>query len=43
MTLVLFTIGGTVMNALAFSGTNLFFGKLMDHGEKERNRHGLSL
>ena len=43
MALVLFTIGGTVMNALAFSGTNSFFSKLTDHGEKERKRHDLAL
>ena len=43
MTLVLFTIGGTVMNALAFSSTNFFFSKLTDHGEKERKRHDLAL
>ena len=43
MALVLFTIGGTMMNALAFSGTNFFFSKLTDHGEKERKRHDLAL
>ena len=31
------------MNALAFIGTNFFFSKLMDHGEKERKRHDLAL
>ena len=43
MALVLFTIGGTVMNALAFSGTSSFFSKLTDHGEKDRKRHDLAL
>ena len=32
-----------VIDALAFSGTNLFFRKLMDHGEKERKSHDLTL
>ena len=31
------------MNALAFIGTNFFFSKLMDHGEKERKRHDLAV
>ena len=30
----LFLIGGTVKNALAFSG-NTFFSKVMDHGGKK--------
>ena len=42
MTLVLFTIGGAVMNALGFSGTNVLSGKLTDHGEKERKKHDLA-
>ena len=42
MASVLFAIGGAVMNALAFSGTNFFFSKLTDHGEKERKRHDLA-
>ena len=42
MTSVLLTISGVVMNALAFIGTNFFFNKLMDHGEKERKRHNLA-
>ena len=43
MASVFFTIGAAVMNALAFSYTNLFFSKLTDHGEKEPKRHGLAL
>ena len=43
MASVLFTIGGAVMNALVFSGTNFFFCKLTDHGEKEPKRHDLTL
>ena len=39
MASVLFTIGGAVMNALAFSSTSFLFSKLTDHGEKERKRH----
>ena len=35
MASVLFTIGGSLMNALAFSGT-LFFSKLIDQSEKEQ-------
>ena len=31
------------MNALAVSGTNFFFSKLIDHGEKEGKRHNLAL
>ena len=43
MASILFTIGGAVMNALAFSGTKILWSKLMDHGEKERKRHDLAL
>ena len=43
MVSVLFTIGGAVMNALAFSGTNFFISKLTDHGEKEHKRHDLAI
>lgn len=32
-----------VTNTLALSGTNFFFSKLTDHGEKERKRHGLTI
>ena len=43
MATVLFTIGGAVVNALAFSGTNFVFSQLTDHGEEERKRHDLAL
>ena len=43
MTTLLFTIGGAVVNALAFSGTNFVFSRLTDHGEEERKRHNLAL
>ena len=40
---LLFTIGGAVVNALAFSGTNFVFCRLTDHGTEERKRHYLVL
>ena len=43
MTSVLFTIGGAVVNALAFSSTNFVFSRFTDHGAKERKRHNLAL
>ena len=43
MASALFTIGGAVVNALAFSGTNFVFSKLTDHGAKECKRHDLAL
>ena len=43
MTSVLFTIGGAVVNALAFSGTNFAFSTLMDHGAEQPKRHALAL
>ena len=43
MASVLFTIGGAVLNALAFSGTNFVFSRLTDHGAEERRRHDLAL
>ena len=43
MASVLFTIGGAVMNALAFSGTNFLFGKLKGNDEKECKKHDLAL
>ena len=43
MASVLFTIGGAVVNALAFSGTNFVFSRLTDNGAKERKRHDLAL
>ena len=38
MASVLYTIGGAVVNTLAFSGT-----RLTDHGEEEHKRHDLTL
>ena len=43
MATLLFTIGGAVVNTLAFSGTNFVFSRLTDHGEEERKRHDLAL
>ena len=43
MATLLFTIGGAVVNALAFSGTNFIFSQLTDHGEEEQKRHDLTL
>ena len=43
MTSLLFTVGGAVVNALAFSGTNFVFNRLTDHGAEERKRHDLAL
>ena len=43
MASLLFTIGGAVVNALAFSGTNFVFSRLTDHGEEERKRYDLAL
>ena len=42
MATLLFTVGGAVVNALAFSGTNLVFNRLLDHGEEEHKRHHLA-
>ena len=39
MASLLFTVGGAVLNALAFSDTNFVFGRFVDHGEEERKRH----
>ena len=43
MASLLFTSGGAVMNALAFSDTSFVFSRLTDHGEKECKRHDLAL
>ena len=43
MASLLFTVGGAVVNALAFSGTNFAFSRLTDHGEEEHKRHDLAL
>ena len=32
-----------VVNVLAFSGTNIAFSRLTDHGAEERKRHDLAL
>ena len=42
MTSLLFTIGSAVVDALAFSGTNLVFSRLTDHSAEERKRHDLA-
>ena len=43
MASLLFTVGGAVVNALAFSGTNFAFSRLTNHGEEEQKRHDLAL
>ena len=43
MASLLFTVGGGVVNALAFSGTNFVFSRLTNHGEEEQKRHDLAL
>ena len=43
MASLLFTIGGAVVNALAFSGTIFVLSRLTDHGEEEGKRHDLAL
>ena len=43
MASLLFTIGGAVVNALAFSGTNFVSSRLTDHAAEERKIHGLAL
>ena len=42
MASALFTIGGALVNALAFSGTNFVFSRLTDPGAEEHKRHGLA-
>ena len=42
MASLLFIVGGVVVNALAFSGTNFVFNRLTDHGAGERKRHDLA-
>ena len=42
MASLLFTVGGAVVNALAFSGTNFVFNRLTNHGEKEQKTHDLA-
>ena len=43
MALLLFTIGGAAVNALAFSGNNFVFSRVTNHGAEERKRHNLPL
>ena len=43
MTSLLFTVGGALVNALAFSGSNFVFNRLTDHGVEESKRHDLTL
>ena len=43
MASLLFTVGGAVVNALAFSGTNFVFSRLTDHGGEQQKRHDLAL
>ena len=43
MASLLFTVGGAVVNTLAFSGTNFIYSKLTDRGAEERKRHNLAL
>ena len=42
MASLLFTIGGGVVNALAFSNTIFLFSRFTDHGGKECKRHDLA-
>ena len=42
MASVLFTIGGAMVNALAFRSTNFAFTRLTDQGVKERKRYDLA-
>ena len=43
MASLLFTVGGAVVNALAFSGTNFVFSRLTNQGAEELKRHDLAL
>ena len=43
MVSLLFTAGGAVVNAFAFSGTNFVFSRLTGHGEEKRKIHDLAL
>ena len=43
MASVLFTIGGVVVNVVAFSGTKFVFNRLTDHGAEGHKRHDLAL
>ena len=43
MASLLFIIGGAIVNALAFSSTNVVFSRFTDHGAEESKRHDLEL
>ena len=43
MASLLFTVGGAVVNALAFSSTNFIFSRLTDYRAEEHKRHDLAL
>ena len=43
MASVIFTIGGAMVKALAFSDTNFIFSRITDHGAEERKLHDLAL
>ena len=43
MASLLFTVGGAVINALAFSSTSFVFSRLTDHGAEEGKIHDLAL
>ena len=43
MASLIFTVGGAVVNVLAFSGINFVFSRVTRHGEEERKRHDLAL
>ena len=42
MASLLFTVGGAVVNGLAFSDTTFAFGRFTDHGKEECKRHDLA-
>ena len=43
MASLLFTVGGAIVNVLAFSSINFVFGRLTDHGAEKCKRHDLAL
>ena len=43
MASLLFTVGGAVVNVLAFSGTNFVFSRLTNHGAEKCKRLDLAL
>ena len=43
MASLLFTIGGAMVSALVFRGTNFVFSRLTNPGEEELKRHDLAL